>query len=46
MITHCQTKHCAFLVKKRNQTTDFFLSKSMPNFNFAEFLLLNKGIET
>jgi len=30
-----------FLVKKKINKTDFFLSKSMPNFNFAEgFMLL------
>ena len=33
-----------FLVKKKNNETDFFLSKSMPNFNFAEALIqANEG---
>jgi hypothetical protein len=39
MITHYQVKLYVSCFRKKNQKKRFFLSKSMPNFNFAELIL-------
>jgi hypothetical protein len=38
MITYYLIKLYTFLAKKKINKIDFFLSKSMPNFNFAELI--------
>ena len=43
MITYYLIKLYTFLAKKKINKTDFFLSKSMPNFNFAELICFKRS---
>jgi hypothetical protein len=44
MITHYRIKRYAYCFRKKKSKEKIFLSKSMPNFNFAEALvMIHKG---
>ena len=40
MIMYCQTRSVSIFSKKKTDKTNFFLSKSMPNFNFTDFMAI------